>query len=342
MERRAGVRERFAFAPGGKGCNSPGLMEASAEALFRGKTTMFLAAPELGTIECRGSEVRTWLNGLVTCDLLPRKIGEGAFGLCVGKTGKVLAELYIALLAEDRFLVGMRRPVVAAMMEHFDKHLVMEDVELADVSEDTAWSFLHGAPARSFAGVVTEAGGHLVPLDFTGTGTCAVIAAGAAEAAVRAALEARGGEAMLFATEEDWHALRVQRGVPWFGHEFDESTYPQEAALERFGVSFQKGCYLGQEAVFMLQVRGHVKKRLVQLAIEGGAGGEPASVVAPGAVIALPDGASIGTVTSVALGADGRTLALGHVKYKHAKPGESFLVSGVQAVATDVVPAPKE
>ena len=95
---------------------------------------MFLAAPELGTIECRGSEVRSWLNGLVTCDLVPRKLGEGAFGLCVGKTGKVLAELYIALLAEDHFLLGLRRPVLGPMMEHFDRHLVMEDVAIADVS----------------------------------------------------------------------------------------------------------------------------------------------------------------------------------------------------------------
>ncbi len=320
-------------------------MNTSAEALFRGKTTMFLAAPELGTIECRGSEVRSWLNGLVTCDMLPRKLGEGAFGLCVGKTGKVLAELYIALLAEDRFLVGLRRPVLGPMMEHFDRHLVMEDVAIADVSEDNVWAFVHGAPAQSFAGAVAEAGGQMVPLDFTGTGTCAVIAPPAAESAVRGALAARAGEAMLWATDEDWNTFRVERGVPWIGHEFDESTYPQEAALERFGVSFQKGCYLGQEAVFMLQARGHVKKRLVQLVMEGAAGGDGAAASAPvaqGTSIALPDGSAIGTVTSVAVGSDGRPLALGHVKYKHAKPGEAFLVGGVRAVATDVVPPPKE
>lgn len=320
-------------------------MHTSAEALFRGKTTMFLAAPELGTIECRGSEVRSWLNGLVTCDLVPRKLGEGAFGLCVGKTGKVLAELYIALLAEDHFLVGLRRPVLGPMMEHFDRHLVMEDVAIADVSEDNVWAFVHGTPARSFAGAVAEAGGRLVPLDFTGTGTCAVIAPPSAESAVREALAAKAGEAMLWATGEEWNTFRVQYGVPWIGHEFDETTYPQEAALERFGVSFQKGCYLGQEAVFMLQARGHVKKRLVQLALEGGGGGAGESAsgkVAQGTAITLPDGAAIGAVTSVAVGSDGRTLALGHVKYKYAKPGESFVVSGVPAVATDVVPAPKE
>jgi hypothetical protein len=311
-------------------------METPAETLFRDKPTLARNAPELGTIEAAGSDVRTWLNGLVTCDLVPRKVGEGAFGLTVVKTGKILAEMYIALLAEDRFLIGVRSSVLAAVMEHFDRHLVMEDVALADASADHAWLFLHGAPARSFAPAVAAAGGKLVPLDFTGLGTCAVIAAPAKLDAVRAAISAAGGGTLLWASDDEWNAFRVERGIPWFGHDFDEQSYPQEAALERFGVSFQKGCYLGQEAVFMLQARGHVKKRLVQLAIEG------APEVAAGAPIALPDGAAVGAITSVAPAAGGRRLALGHVKYKHAKPGEAFVVAGAPAVATDMVPAPQQ
>jgi folate-binding protein YgfZ len=311
-------------------------MDGATDTLFRDKPTILQAAPELGTIEATGSEVRSWLNGMVTCDLLPKKIGEGAFGLSVGKTGKILAELYIALLEEERFWIGVRRAALAAVMEHFDRHLVMEDVALADVSEQRVWSFLHGAPAGAYAAAVTEAGGRLVPLDFTGTGSCAVIAPAEAASAVLAALVARGGDQLLLATDDDWHAFRIERGVPWFGHDFDETSYAQEAALERFGVSFTKGCYLGQEAVFMLQVRGHVKKRLVQLAIEGGA------PVEKGAPIALPDGTSIGAITSAAPAQQGRRLALGHVKYKHAKPGEAFVVAGSPAVATEVIPAPKE
>src|SRR5262249_17482535 len=136
-------------------------MNATEPALFRGKTTIARLAPELGTIEVRGSEVRSWLNGMVTCDLLPRKIGEGAFGLCVAKTGKPLAEVPLALAGEDRFLIGLRRPVLASVMEHFDKPLVMEDVPLADASSTATWLFLHGAPAASYAGAVAEAGGQL-------------------------------------------------------------------------------------------------------------------------------------------------------------------------------------
>jgi folate-binding protein YgfZ len=46
--------------------------------------------------------------------------------------------------------------------------------------------------------------------------------------------------------------------VPRFGVDFDDTTYPQEASLEKTAVSFDKGCYLGQEVVCMLEMRGHV------------------------------------------------------------------------------------
>ncbi len=50
-----------------------------------------------------------------------------------------------------------------------------------------------------------------------------------------------GGDRLLVATEEEWNAFRVEHGVPEFGRDFDEHSYAQEAALERFGVSVPAG-----------------------------------------------------------------------------------------------------
>ena len=68
---------------------------------------------------------------------------------------------------------------------------------------------------------------------------------------------------------EGWEALRLERGVPRFGPDFDDKTYPQEASLEKAAVSFDKGCYLGQEVVCMLEMRGHVKRKLVSIVLDG-------------------------------------------------------------------------
>src|SRR5262249_30258701 len=67
--------------------------------------------------------------------------------------------------------------------------------------------------------------------------------------------------------ESAWEALRIEQGVPRFRHDFDESTYPQEASLEKRAVSFDKGCYLGQEVVCMLELRGQVKRKLVPVTL---------------------------------------------------------------------------
>ncbi|MBJ7454276.1 MAG: hypothetical protein JHC71_19635, partial [Blastococcus sp.] len=60
--------------------------------------------------------------------------------------------------------------------------------------------------------------------------------------------------------------------------EVDATLYPQEASLEKLAVSFQKGCYLGQEVVYMLENRGHVKRKLVPLDLEGAAAALPAAL----------------------------------------------------------------
>ena len=58
--------------------------------------------------------------------------------------------------------------------------------------------------------------------------------------------------------------------MPRFGVDFDDKTYPQEAQLEKVAVSFDKGCYLGQEVVCMLEMRGHVKRKLVPVVLDDG------------------------------------------------------------------------
>ncbi len=100
------------------------------------------------------------------------------------------------------------------------------------------------------------------------------------------------------ATTSGWEALRLERAVPSFGVDFDEKTYPQEAALEKVAVSFDKGCYLGQEVVCMLELRGHVKRKLAALVLDAEGSGLPPSRGAP---VNDGQGGTVGEVTSAAM-----------------------------------------
>jgi folate-binding protein YgfZ len=137
------------------------------------------------------------------------------------------------------------------------------------------------------------------------------------------ALAAVGG---MLGDDRAWEALRLDRRVPAFGADFDATTYPQEAGLEKRAVSFSKGCYLGQEVVFMLEKRGHVKRFLVTLRV--------ASDLPParGASVLDANREEVGTVTSAAIvPSAGGPVAMAMVKRAKADPGALLEVLGAPA-----------
>ncbi|MFO0550271.1 MAG: folate-binding protein YgfZ [Polyangiaceae bacterium] len=275
-----------------------------------------------GCIVATGKDRVSWLNGLVTCDLAKAKVGDTLFGLAVGKTGKIEAEVHILLGANDlAILVAADRADDLAKV--LDRHLVMEDVTL-DVALGAADSFLVVGPGSEAAAAAARALGARAGLVQRIAGRTAIVRADSA--ATSAVLEAMLGAASPSAVASDaaWDRVRAELGLPLRGVDFDESNYPQEAALERDAVSFEKGCYLGQEAVFMLEKRGHVKKRLVQLELAGSA--------ARGDELKSSDGATVGSITTASPRDAGGSIALGVVRYKSAT-ADTQLVAGAGVTA---------
>jgi folate-binding protein YgfZ len=175
----------------------------------------------------------------------------------------------------------------------------------------------HGEAAPALAARVQALGGDAATVDWTGRGDAAVLVL--AEGALANALAEPGVELV---DDAAWEARRIAWGLPRFGVDYNDQTLPQEASLERVAVSFTKGCYLGQETVFMLEKRGHARKKLARLAVEGD------DELAPGVEIVLPDGASVGTITSTTRGPDGGVLAIGSVKSKHLAAGTAVVAGG--------------
>ena len=292
------------------------------------------ARPDLAALIVTGKDRQTWLNGLVTCELAGKKPGEGIYGLAVGKTGKIAAEI-VALLAADHLVLVLPSDRVEPLREHLERHLIMEDAELA-AADGRALFAVHGPRAAAIVDLARAQGADAAMVDFTGRGDAALILAPAGAADTFAgALLASAGPGGALATPEGWEALRIAWGVPRFGVDFDDQTLPQEASLERLAVSFTKGCYLGQETVFMLEKRGHAKKRLMRLALD-------ATDLTPGVEIVLPDGGGpIGTLTSVTRTASGGAIGLGYVKFKHATADAALVVGGRPARALGLAASPR-
>lgn len=119
--------------------------------------------------------------------------------------------------------------------------------------------------------------------------------------------------------------------MPRFGLDFDLTTYPQEAGLEKRAVAFDKGCYLGQEVVCMLELRGHVKRKLVSLAVEAAAAPKHGDEVRDAA------GEKIGEVTSASVSPTLGVLAIAMVKAAHAEAGTELRIGDAKAKVRSAV-----
>ena len=272
--------------------------------------TLRFRAFSWGAIEAVGVDGPAWLAGIVTCDV-PASSAEGArWGLLLSKQGKVQAELVLLRPDSSTLQIAVRGGDARAVFEALDHHLVMEDVDLGAV-RPVSWAILLGVSA---ADLPRLAAASLQVCSFPapfGSETTALVRSEAEPAEFARSLARVASEL----SDPEWDEVRVELGLPTFGVDYDALDNPHQASLERRAVSWKKGCYLGQEVVFMQDARGKVKRRLVKLSWE------PNRTIGPGAVVTTAAGDEVGRVTTVGLGQ-----ALARVNAPHFDAGTSLLL----------------
>lgn len=125
--------------------------------------------------------------------------------------------------------------------------------------------------------------------------------------------------------ETTWQRLRIEQGRPQPGQELTENYNPLEAGLWH-AVSFNKGCYIGQETIARLQTYQGVKQQLWGLQLT--------APVAPGTAIAY-DGIKAGRLTSVITTPEG-VRGLGYVRTKIGGAGLTVTVGEAQGKVVDI------
>jgi len=124
--------------------------------------------------------------------------------------------------------------------------------------------------------------------------------------------------------DEAYEGLRIAHGVPMMGAEISDDTIPAELGpwVIAASVSFTKGCYTGQELVARIDSRGgNVPRHLRGLTLDG-------PPPPPGEVLTVDD-KDVGVVTSSAVDAAGRTVALALV-HRSVEPPATALVGGAE------------
>jgi tRNA-modifying protein YgfZ len=287
--------------------NSP---QAATET--KGKTTVnfmrvaCISCPleELGVLRARGADVVSFLQGQLSSDVTLLAPQRSVFAGYHNPQGRVVALLRLVQLAPDEVLGVLPRELVAPLISRLAKYILRARVKLTD--DSASWNItglIAGDEAAGAAGTcddapLPEAPGMAARVD----GSIAVRLPGQAArwlligpaTATHALPQPEPAPAGL------WERLAVGAGEPQVYAATSEEFVAQMLNLDLLGaVSFDKGCYIGQEVIARAHYRGRVKRRMQRFVSRA------PLVLRPGAAGALADGRAFRVVQAAAL-ADGR------------------------------------
>jgi tRNA-modifying protein YgfZ len=208
-----------------------------------------------GKLMLRGAEAADFLQGQVTNDVEGLAPGGGCYALLLTHKGKVRVDMRI-LRGPDWIWIDSPKGGLPVLDHMIRTYGIGRDIQAEDVTGERTILSVLGPRARESLGVdVPEQEHSFVETDdglyvATDLGVDVIAPAG------------HSPEGIEIVSEAAAECLRVESGRPRLGIDFDSDTIPQEADLNERGVSFTKGCYVGQETVARLHYKGKPNRHL--------------------------------------------------------------------------------
>jgi folate-binding protein YgfZ len=288
-----------------------------------------------GVIKLTGPERASWLQGMITNDVLKLVPGSGCYAAHLNPQGKIVAQMHV-LIDEDALWLSLERAVVPKLIAAFDKLLIMEDVHMADVSGGysilgiigpTAPAVIDlwlGEPLKLSGGPYSHRKFEDCRIVVSDLGYDIWVPRGQADKVLHF-LGQHGATSIDHGT---WDVLRTEAGIPVYGVDIDETTTMPEIGSR--GISYDKGCYIGQEVVAKVKYIGHVNRQFVGLILSDGALPDVKSPIRKG-------GRDVGFITT-ALYSPGlrKPIALGFVSRAAYAPGSEVEVGNAAVTIVEL------
>jgi folate-binding protein YgfZ len=276
-----------------------------------------------GVLSVRGADRLTWLQGLLTNDVLALPIGGVCDAAYLTPQGRMIADMRV-VNGPDAVFLDVPASLAATLRAKLDGLLFAEDASIVDDSARLAMIDAHGPLVTTLTGDALStlaAGAEAVVFDqVLGVPGVSIFALREEAESIVSRLGASGIPEV---TLDTLNVLRVEAGRPAFLVDMDEHTIPLEAGLEERAISFTKGCYVGQEVIVRVMHRGQgrVAKKLVGLLLSGE---DPPPAGSP---ISSSD-REVGRVTSAVWSpALSRPIALGYVHRDFLEAGTALTVA---------------
>ena len=278
-----------------------------------------------GRLGLTGADRAAYLHRIISNDVEGLSVGEGNYATILTNRGKIIADMKVYVF-EESIGIETNAETTSILYQELDKYLIADDVTIEDFTERTGAVGVHGPKSAELlqdvfgfdVGSLLEY--HSIIHEIDGQRIICVRANETGEVGYNLCTASESMEWLwdtiltkgrTFGTEPvgltALNSLRIEAGIPQYGAELDDSVFPGEAELEQ-AISFEKGCYIGQEIVARMKYRGHPNRLL--------RGFEIASDIPPQSGDRLFDeDKEIGWITSAVVSPTlGKTIGMGYVR----------------------------
>ncbi len=202
-----------------------------------------------GVIKCSGPDAKTFLQGQFSCDMEKISPEHGGMGAYCNLKGRVIALFNIMQVDHDYYLI-MPKDIIPTLLEKLQKFAAFSKAELVDVSDEWfVYCYIDSPPVVGVALHATR-----MPI---GHGLIVISTD-------------QSQEFQNEATLLDWQKYLIANKIPTIALEQSEKFLPHYINLiDLKAVSFDKGCFVGQEVIARMHYRGKLKKQLESHVIEG-------------------------------------------------------------------------
>lgn len=217
--------------------------------------------PTRAVLRIAGPDAAGFLQNLVTQDV--PKAGEAAFAALLTPQGKIAFDFIIVAAAEGGFLVDCDQASADALAKRLSLYRLRAKVQIDRLDH----------------AVTLSAEGEAAPEDAVAVYDDPRLSALGRRAILPAA---RGKDG-----EDDYDRRRLELGVPEFGKDFGaDEVFLLDVNYDALcGVSYKKGCFVGQEVTSRMKRKGEVRKRTARLVFDGDAPPKGAPVTAGGSTL---------------------------------------------------------
>lgn len=217
------------------------------------KQAILAPLTHLAVLSLTGKDAASFLQGQTTCDIKALVNSEPRLGAYCNAKGRTIST-FIIIKQQDSFLLILTSDLLDTVRKKLQMYILRADVQLTDQSDQYCIIGIHNAKLESQNNL------YQYPQHDN-----SFLYISSAEQALVFCTELLAQQDIALVNGNAWLGLDIQAGIPWLDKATTEDFIPQMLNLDKLGaISFDKGCYTGQEIIARTHYLGKNKRAMYQ------------------------------------------------------------------------------